>query len=1126
MDRRSRNSVDVDEFLVDTSESNRSIGDNFLSVRSGCAEDDDDTVAMSGSVRFEEDGFKDFRRRRCIDDDSSQEEEADEKDDEEALVDVDNAWDNDSTNWDGEEDESCSSAEAKEAAIRQGLWDWIVHRYKNDLFQQFLATIAACYEFVVKVLKKCIRGGEEEPAGDAVDAAKEVMEIVDISASNQMGSSSMGHSSTGGGAGASGTTAASVASGVGATQVSVTVVGQMATQAATSAAGASAASTAAAASVSAAAVATAASAVASVGVVSQVGITVGIVVVTAAAVSGGVAIKSAVNNDSNTTAAPVVVDKDPFVPQNCSTSSKLKRGFVELKVQGMPEDALPKHQDKLELLFRDLYNNITGMCLDPYSRVLHRADLIDWSTEDSVVFLDGADNGRHLQLQATFDISQFFPLFAASFGFTIEPVLFEESSDTEASHSRAPMQVVFATTKVSPDRSNGDSTEAIISSIGQDTIQPFIDRVEESEGIIILPFISDELSSLAKCLSDADIDEEFEESALCKELQQMIAKDDTDNSAIDREALAACLQAPSNPGCQEVLGTALETVADITNLEGTDRPPANVDGSSESGNEEPEAGPNEMADIGMSPAAGPSFLLDEGGSIFDTNSNGRPEAMVPAMPAAPSQPNSVASDADQQSIPTVLTPSGPSQSAMNINQLPPSPGLAQSQGSISIVRPTMLPSTSVPINLPPTAFTNEALPPLQAPTPESITQPNAAPSPRNAPVSSNGAPMQSEAKPTPAQSIVTPTAALSPTKLASTTLSSDTKIGLLAFPNNGGSRPTAQAVQGPVATPTVVTSLSPVTSMGLNRFANDHGFLSEQAPGAPTVSIPAALGSPPMSIPAVLSVGVPKRGVSIVLVPTTQNPTTLQPTGTPTALPTKVPTMEPTDAPTDLPTTTEEPTFRPTFEPTVEPTVEPTMDPTLEPTFEPTVEPTGFPTILQTRAPTLEPTIQPTQEPAAVPSMHPSISPSIACGDVFVDVENNYYVVFSGNMDALSDEVLVDTNKFSQWCAQWPPIYITIPRSFKFAISTSLIKSVYPSFHSSIRDSFKRPFPKSVSKFFNEYIICTISTAFNPSVLASVQYSFNQAFCCPICPSQLVTLTNSFFKSNNVSLTESNKNPN
>ncbi|CAB9502741.1 domain protein [Seminavis robusta] len=1041
---------------------------SHLSLFSGCPPEDDgdaSTVIMGVPRREDYDyDVEDFRRRRCTDDESSQEEgDDDEKDDasnmtdekdDHALVDVDNAWDNDSTNWDGEEDhDSCSSAEAREAAIRQGIWGWIVHRIKNDLFQQLLATMAACYEFVVKVLKRCRGGSDSDHANDAADAAQEVVEALDLSTSNHMNSSMTSQTGAGGGGSASGSASASgatagSASGAGATQVTA-AVGQMATQAAASAASASAAvSTVAAAS--ATALTTIASAVASAGVATQVGFTIGVAVVTAAAVSGGMVINSASGNGSNMTAAPVVVDKDPFVPPTCSGLSKLKRGYVELKVQGIPGDALPKHQDKLELLFRDLYNNITGMCLDPYSRVLHKADLVDWSTEDSVVFLDGAANstvnsspqtqiivpvtttswiatvacdgcpdleplfqlpeetfpesknitgagmnnstntsssvgpkrgnsllpanasqdaptsilsGRQLQLQANFDMSQFFPLFAASFGFTIEPVLFEDSSDTEASNSRAPMQVVFATTKVSPDRSNGDSTEAIISSIGQDTIQPFVDRVEENEGIIIMPFISDEISSLAKCLSDDDVDEVSKEFALCKELEQMIATEDTDNSALDRQALAACLQAPSYPGCQELLGTALDTVSDsnnvkVNNVEGTGFPTTIFDDSTESVNEEPEAGPNEMADVGMSPVAGPSSLLDEGEST--------PDAMVPAMPAAPSQAGSIASeypgtasDAAQQSIPTALTLSGPGHSDMNSNQLPPSPGLALPQASISIARPTMLPSTSGPNNLSPVGFRNQALPPLPAPTSESITQPNAAPSPQKGPVSSNGPPMQSEAKPTPAQSGVPPTAALSPAKLASTALSSDTEIGLLAFSNNGISRPTAQAVQGPAANPTAVASLSPVTSVGLNRFANDHGFLSEPVSSAP---------APKRSGPGIHDFPMVAQ--------TTVFPTSLLAGELSIPQPTDGPTLQPTKESTEQ--IILEPTLRPTGEPSLQLEDTPTPQPTEEPTFQPTMEPTPDPTAVPTLEPTQQTTTQNLVAPATQPSVQPTGSPNFS----------------------------------------------------------------------------------------------------------------------------------------------------
>ncbi|CAB9525200.1 laminin G sub domain 2 [Seminavis robusta] len=455
-----------------------------------------------------------------------------EKDKEEELDEVGldledelNAWDKNSFDMEGEEDASLSTNAGREEAIREGLYGLIEDKIRNGIFQHILAALAAIWDFLVK---KC-RGGTSED--DAAGMAMDVVDAVNPINPNNLATSQFGQSGAGGGGGTGGagggagggassagassaSASAGGASGAGAAQATA-VVGQMATQAAVSAAGASTAAASTAAAASATIATTVATAVASASVASQVGVTIGVAAVTVAAVSTGMGVAPT----SNTTTA--VVKLDAFVPPTCSLSAELKQGIVELKIQGMPEDALPEHKDSLEGIFRDLYNNITGMCLDPFSRVLHSAEL---------------------------------------------QVLFEADSTDgpEQAARRGMMQVVFATTKAaSPGGEGGDQQDAVVLSIGQDVIQPYVETVEENEGTIMTPFISDELSSLSQCVS-ADEDEELstDNDDLCQQLQQLIAAEDNgDGAAIDPDVLVACLQTPTVPACQEVLATAIDSIS-------------------------------------------------------------------------------------------------------------------------------------------------------------------------------------------------------------------------------------------------------------------------------------------------------------------------------------------------------------------------------------------------------------------------------------------------------------------------------------------------------------------------------------------------------------------------------------
>ena len=116
-----------------------------------------------------------------------------------------------------------------------------------------------------------------------------------------------------------------------------------------------------------------ASGVAGAGIATQAGIAVGVAAATAAAVSSGVKL--------NSDPTPAAVDRyGDFVPPRCSKESEKKIGALILDIQGIPPGAMKMRKQALEILFREIYNEITGMCLDPYNRVLHYAEIYKWNT--------------------------------------------------------------------------------------------------------------------------------------------------------------------------------------------------------------------------------------------------------------------------------------------------------------------------------------------------------------------------------------------------------------------------------------------------------------------------------------------------------------------------------------------------------------------------------------------------------------------------------------------------------------------------------------------------------------------------------------------------------------------------
>jgi hypothetical protein len=169
------------------------------------------------------------------------------------------------------------------------------------------------------------------------------------------------------------------------------MVAQMGAMAAQSAASATAAATTAATAAAAAATtaaSTIAGAIAGAGVAAQAGMAIGAATIATVAVTSGVAFTQ---QQPVPTPAPTNYTNnitDTFIPPVCSIDAEKKVGYVQLQIQGMPVDALPLHQYELEILFRDIYNNISGMCLDPFSRVMHSAELWNWTTHYELVPMD------------------------------------------------------------------------------------------------------------------------------------------------------------------------------------------------------------------------------------------------------------------------------------------------------------------------------------------------------------------------------------------------------------------------------------------------------------------------------------------------------------------------------------------------------------------------------------------------------------------------------------------------------------------------------------------------------------------------------------------------------------------
>ena len=279
----------------------------------------------------------------------------------------DNDNDNNSLNsWNSSDlDSSTSGDQAREEAIRASF----LRTLYTYLGCAMLTKIMSPLEKWANQIWKRIRGSSN--ADETHDDAEGVNDIGDEVVEEIMNTAGEGlnnfgtTTTTGGGGGGGGGGAAPVPPGP------PPGVAEMAAAASQSAASGAASGAAAGAAASTAAATGMAGAVASAGVAGQVGAAISVATVTAAAVTSSVGITTTTNSLTVT---------DTFVPPVCSGSNQLKEGYAEIQIKGLPP-LLPTQKTALESLFRDIYNDITGMCLDPFARVLHSADLNDWITD-------------------------------------------------------------------------------------------------------------------------------------------------------------------------------------------------------------------------------------------------------------------------------------------------------------------------------------------------------------------------------------------------------------------------------------------------------------------------------------------------------------------------------------------------------------------------------------------------------------------------------------------------------------------------------------------------------------------------------------------------------------------------
>ncbi|CAB9499296.1 hypothetical protein SEMRO_57_G033500.1 [Seminavis robusta] len=293
---------------------------------------------------------------------------------------------------DSEDQESatfCDSDAAKEEAIRDGFLGFLCGYLQNDFFQKAMDWLTKLWEYFTK---KIGRSSGDDGAQGTEDVAGELLDFADAGAQSALKQSVQSGGFGGGGGGAP---IPMPPPGVAEMAVSAANTASVSTASGAAAAGAAGATAGSIGGMTSAVV----SAVTGTAVLSQAGTALGVsvVAITAAAVSTGVTL----SQTSNSATAPIPSLIDSFTPPVCSAESVSKIGYVELQIKALPPIVLEEQKDRMEYLFRNLYNEITGMCLDPYNRVLQQSKVYKWETDWGIAnFTDTSNATREAYEQA------------------------------------------------------------------------------------------------------------------------------------------------------------------------------------------------------------------------------------------------------------------------------------------------------------------------------------------------------------------------------------------------------------------------------------------------------------------------------------------------------------------------------------------------------------------------------------------------------------------------------------------------------------------------------------------------------------------------------------------------------
>lgn len=314
-------------------------------------------------------------------------------------------------------------------------------------------------------------------------------------------------------------------------------------------------------------------------------------------------------NGPGQTASDDDTDDDLTLPQCASDLDNSETGYVELHIKGLASNSSSdgsvivdqEVKEQLEELFRETYNRVSGMCLDPYNRVLHKAEVELADSEDKAADNTGVtvtywtahvdcngcpaneplfetkDERRHRQrrlspLLPEHDVFQqsteFLPLFSSTFSYRMGLLL--------ANNTKVTIPTISYAASKSTAMMDTSRERFVVREANELAIRSYDDYVSAQECGVCAPFAFTTLESIRRCYIIEKVD--ITDTSSTSVISWVVAtQEDTRSDVcqhlmsqdVDLQLLAHCLGNVFSLTCQDLFDDLQRAVNALVDREET-----------------------------------------------------------------------------------------------------------------------------------------------------------------------------------------------------------------------------------------------------------------------------------------------------------------------------------------------------------------------------------------------------------------------------------------------------------------------------------------------------------------------------------------------------------------------------